>query len=150
MGAGLKGLKKISRFVLVGEGGFGKTYISHQYSLNKLKSGELSLIIHLAFYSSQVGIIKLIAETIKDYGYLVNENDINFILEEEKITLIFDGLNEVKKEDRPICIQEIRRIDSLYSINQVIVTCRPEFYKDELKDFSRLEILPIFILSNEI
>lgn len=138
----LNGLTQISRFVLVGEGGFGKTFLSRQYSLSKLKSGELALIIYLAFYSSQKGITALISETIQEHGLLATEDDVNLILEEENIYLIIDGINEVKKEDRAACIQEIKRINSLYSINQVIVTCRPEYYKNEFKDFSTLRLLP--------
>lgn len=135
-------LNKMQRSVIIGEGGYGKTFLSQQFALHKLQSGELALIIHLAFYSAQKGIISLIAETIQEHGLVTSEDDVNYIFDDGKITIIFDGLNEVRKEDRAACIQEIKRINSIYSINQIIINCRPSFYRNDFKDFSILEILP--------
>lgn len=138
-------IKKINHCVIVGEIGSGKTVLSHRFSAEQSNcaDGLLCLCIPLTFYKSETGIIGLISETLKNLGYSILPEDVELLLEgDEKLSIIFDGFNELNQRERERCLWEIEKLMALYPGFQIIVTCKSEYYNNEFKNIDVIKLLP--------
>jgi hypothetical protein len=134
------------RVIIIGEIGFGKTTLCYRYAADKetLAKYSMSLVIPLRFYKSGMGVLSLICQAVEYLGVDINIIDLNYLLKGKKtrLSLVFDGFNEIPPNDRSAFTWDIERLCALYPRHQVVVTTRPEFYNHQLKDFKEIMMLP--------
>jgi hypothetical protein len=138
-------LHSIERAIIIGEIGIGKTTLCYKYATEEetLKKFRLPLVVPLKLYKSAFSVTRLIFEAINCLGVEIEERDLTFLLNDiERLSFVFDGLNEISQENRDSFVQGMTQFCNLYPKHQVVVTCRSEYYNNQFQNFTEIRLLP--------
>ena len=112
-----------NRFVILSSGGLGKS-TELQYVANKLAQSELYYPIYYPLKNYIVA--NSLSTSLPEYW----DYDLG-----EKVLIFFDGLDEIPLSMRSIAVKDIQQIANNHPEITIVVTCRNNFYNDDLDYF---------------
>lgn len=128
-----KSLIEISKVVLLGDPGSGKTSTILQVVLELAKEAQLDasqripVIVPLNLFDGTTSFEDFIREQMPGIGY-----QLEVYLRNDRVLLIFDALNETSEHLKVQIVNYLERLD------RFIVTCRIRDYREELSRISNL------------
>ena len=142
-------LENESKYIVIqGTGGIGKSMLlTHLFlsSAEKYKlSGRLPILISLKDYKEDTaGIIELAWNAVKEYDPSMPQKHIIRMLEEKRIILLLDGLDEIQSSLRDAFNKDLDAFIKAYSGNTVFITSRPVYAFISYAKFSIFDIEPL-------
>ena len=112
-----------NRFVILSSGGLGKS-TELQYVANKLAQSELYYPIYYPLKNYIIA--NSLSTSLPEYW----DYDLG-----EKVLIFFDGLDEIPLSMRSIAVKDIQQIANNHPEITIVVTCRNNFYNDDLDYF---------------
>lgn len=152
---GIEAVKHYSKLVVLGKPGAGKTtflkHIAVQCNDGKLQASLVPIIISLKDFAAveqRPSLLEYITEQFSIDG-ITDPRVAKQLLNQGKILLLMDGLDEVKETDSQRVLQAVNDFFTQFYANHFIVTCRlasreytfEEFKEVEIADFDDLEIV---------
>lgn len=135
--------------MVLGNPGAGKTTFLRRIGLEALKGDTgrfkhdcIPVLIELKeFENSTFSLIKAITEEFKHFGFPPSEEFAIKALEEGKLLILLDGLDEVPINFANSAMKAIDNLVTRFEKNRFIVSCRVAAYRSNLKhDFQVLEL----------
>lgn len=125
------------KIVLLGVGGFGKSVeLEHlAYQISKDQS-SYPFLLKLGNYAS---------ESIDDL--LREECDVWDQIPEERISIIFDGLDEIHKDEIDLFIRKLNRFSKLHPEKRIVASCRNNQYVLDDSGFGPLDGFAVYTLA---
>lgn len=132
-----------NRMVILGEPGMGKSttlqYLAYrdakQIIQNSDTTTKIPVFIELKLISKDDNIFNVICKKLK-----LTKNDTRSLLENEKLSIFLDGLNEVIKDIRKQIRVDILNFMTSFSKLSILITSRPLAYSNEFDG------MPVFVL----
>lgn len=147
--ASIEKLEKESKYIIIqGTGGIGKSMLlTHLFlsSAEKYKlSGRLPILISLKDYKEDTSsIIELAWNTVKEYDHAMPLKHIIKMLEEKRIILLLDGIDEIQSSLRDAFHNDLESFIKTYTGNSVFLTSRPIHAFISYARFSLFDIEPL-------
>lgn len=120
--------------LILGEPGSGKTITLLKIVQSLIEGVEqdvrrqIPVVLPLSSWATKQKAMKeWIIEELYQYG--VSKPLGKNWIEEQQLILFLDGLDEVKAEYRNNCVRELNEFTKLYSITEIVVSCRVQDYK---------------------
>lgn len=134
--------------IVLGGPGVGKSTFLRKVGLEALKGKNgnfeqewIPVFFEMKnFTSDQIDIESLIIEELKNCRFPYPEEMAKTALKSGNLLILFDGLDEVPKENVGKVIHKIRNFVNLYSQNRFIASSRTAAYKDGFRNFTKVEI----------
>ena len=134
--------------MLLGGPGVGKSTFLRKVGLEALKGKDgdykhecIPVFLELKnFREDQIDIMALIIKEFETCGYPYPEHLTKAMLESGKLLVLFDGLDEVPKENVDNVVRKIGDFVDRYSQNRFIASCRIAAYKGGFKRFTEVEM----------
>ena len=141
-------LKTFSNFLIItGTGGLGKSMMMKHLLLEAIKSNDDDLIpvfIQLKDYNSRYNnLINFIYSKIKDINAGITKKVFINYLEEGKMLLLLDGLDEISSNETNNFINQLEKMTDSYSSNMYILSSRPYSNFICLNNFITLSLMPL-------
>ena len=145
-----KAVKDYNRLVIVGAPGSGKTTLLKHLALsscheNLKEQGRTCVPIPVTlreFADSEKGLRAYIDDVFEKYQFPRAKEFVEKDLREGRCRLLLDGFDELAtKEKQDAVVGEIHKFIGAYPKVQVVVTSRLAGYHDELKGFTKLELM---------
>ena len=123
------------RLLIVGAPGAGKTTLLLQLAQSLLESepDALPVVLNLATWQSSFVNLKTWLEQILSAELSTNTSAAKLIMQQSRLILLLDGLDEVKQEDRVTCLAAIGEY-GMDAEQRFVITSRIAEYKEVLKD----------------
>jgi len=145
---GLKIANQKQFLMVLGQPGAGKSTFLRKIGLEALKGKRggyqqncIPVFIELkSFTSSQIDIEKLIVEEFSICGFPSSEQFIAKALEQGKLLILLDGLDEVPTVNTNEVISQIQNFVDRYDKNRFIVSCRTAAYRNNFKRFTDVKL----------
>lgn len=151
---GLDTVNKLSKFVVLGKPGAGKTTFLKRcvlYALDDhLKDKRIPIMIVLRRFIENIPFKNNWAPGEKLLEFILHEFDIKDIetkelfvtqvLKKGKALILLDGLDEVNKENSATVIREIQSFSDKFDENQFIISCRIAAYNTLFEAFTDVEM----------
>lgn len=131
-----------NRIVITGLGGIGKsTLLKHLFLSSIANSEKIPIMIELRGLNSINELVfeKIIYNTLKMFGFELEEEYFVYSLKLGAYTFLFDGFDEVNKEKADTISREIKRLSSQYNQNNYIISSRPSERFIDWNDFTQME-----------
>ncbi|MBX2865214.1 MAG: NACHT domain-containing protein [Leptolyngbyaceae cyanobacterium MAG.088] len=143
--SGVDLVENYSRLILLGRPGAGKTtflkYIAVFVNRSEVLPGFISVYISLKDFQNHSNRITLREHIENDFLRCnVNQESLDRLLRESKIIFLFDGLDEVRKEEFNWVSHQIKEMSQLYSKNRFIITCRLAASEYKFENFLEAEV----------
>jgi hypothetical protein len=134
--------------MVLGQPGAGKSTFLRKIGLEALKGKKggfkhdrIPVFIELkSFTSSQIDIEKLIVEEFSICGFPSSEQFIAKALEQGKLLILLDGLDEVPTVNTNEVISKIQNFVDRYDKNSFIVSCRTAAYRNNFQRFTDVKL----------
>ncbi|MEC4811763.1 MAG: NACHT domain-containing NTPase [Scytonema sp. PMC 1069.18] len=136
------------KLMVLGKPGSGKTmflqYIAMQCNQGKFLSDRIAIFIRLKNFAADAraagnfSLFNYIIQELSDCGASSQQTQI--LLNEGKILLLLDGLDEIPEEWNTKIFKEICIFSHKYSKNQLIITCRICEHQYHIEEFNTVEI----------
>ncbi len=142
-------LESESRYIIIeGTGGIGKTmFLTHLFlsAADEFENtGELPIFVPLKDYrESTAGLVEFIWRAVKNYDANITQGQIIEMLEEKRILLLFDGLDEIQSALRDNFDADLEAFIKSYPGNTVIISSRPVYAFVSYTRFSLFDIEPL-------
>ena len=145
---GLKIANQKQYLMVLGQPGAGKSTFLRKIGLEALKGKKsefehncIPVFIELkSFISSQIDIEKLIVEEFSICGFPHSEQFIAKALEQGKLLILLDGLDEVPTVNTNEVIGKIQNFVDRYDKNRFIVSCRTAAYRNNFQRFTDVKL----------
>ena len=152
--SGLEMVNKLNKFVVLGKPGAGKTTFLKRCVLYALE-GELNekripVFISLRQFCDTLDpnekwhpsekLLHYIFEQFSMTQLSEEDSFITYLLENGKMLVLLDGLDEVSESKKNIAIQEILSLSQKYGGNQYIMSCRIAAYNALFNHFTDVEM----------
>lgn len=145
---GLKIANEKQYLMVLGQPGAGKSTFLRKIGLEALKGKKggfkhdrIPVFIELkSFTSSQIDIEKIIVEEFSICGFPSSEQFIAKALEQGKLLILLDGLDEVPTVNTNEVISQIQDFVDRYDKNRFIVSCRTAAYRHNFKRFTDVKL----------
>jgi predicted NACHT family NTPase len=145
---GLKIANQKQYLMVLGQPGAGKSTFLRKIGLEALKGKKggfkhdcIPVFIELkSFTSSQIDIEKLIVEEFSICGFPSSEQFIAKALEQGKLLILLDGLDEVPTVNTNEVISKIQNFVDRYDKNRFIVSCRTAAYRNNFQRFTDVKL----------
>ena len=145
---GLKIANQKQYLMVLGQPGAGKSTFLRKIGLEALKGkkggfkpARIPVFIELkSFTSSPIDIEKLIVEEFSICGFPSSEQFIAKALEQGKLLILLDGLDEVPTVNTNEVISKIQNFVDRYDKNSFIVSCRTAAYRNNFQRFTDVKI----------
>ena len=145
---GLKIANQKQYLMVLGQPGAGKSTFLRKIGLEALKGNKggfkhncIPVFIELkSFTSSQIDIEKLIVEEFSICGFPSSEQFIAKALEQGKLLILLDGLDEVPTVNTNEVIGKIQNFVDRYDKNRFIVSCRTAAYRNNFQRFTDVKL----------
>ncbi|WP_138500673.1 NACHT domain-containing protein [Nostoc sp. PA-18-2419] len=142
--AGIKVANDKQYLMVLGGPGAGKSTFIRKMGLEALKGKKerfkhacIPVFIELKrFASSNIDIEKFIAEEFRTCGFPSPEKFAAKALEEGKLLILLDGLDEVPTKNLTEAISQIQNFVDKYDKNRFIASCRTAAYRSGFRRFS--------------
>lgn len=147
--ATVEALENESKYIIIqGTGGIGKSmFLTHLFlsSAEKYEHSErLPILVSLKDYKENTaGIVDLAWEAVKEYDSSVPQKYIIEMLEEKRIILLLDGLDEIQSALRDSFNKDLEAFIKSYPGNTVFITSRPVYAFVSYTKFSLFDIEPL-------
>ena len=148
--SGIDAVKTHSKLRLLGKPGCGKTtFLQHlavECDRKNFAADLVPIFLSLRDFADdsqstgRFSLLDYIRSELSIDG--VEESVITNLLDQGRVLLLLDGLDEVSDEDSNAVLKDIRRFSEKYSQNLFIVTCRIAAKAFKLKGFTDVEIAP--------
>ncbi|WP_445245905.1 NACHT domain-containing protein [Microcoleus sp. OTE_8_concoct_300] len=146
--SGLKIANQKQYLMVLGQPGAGKSTFLRKMGLEALKGKKggyqqncIPVFLELkSFTSSQIDIEKLIVEEFSICGFPSSEQFIAKALEQGKLLILLDGLDEVPTVNTNEVISKIQNFVDRYDKNSFIVSCRTAAYRNNFQRFTDVKI----------
>jgi hypothetical protein len=141
---GLKVANEKQYLMVLGGPGAGKSTFLQRMGLESLKGKQgkfqhacIPVFIELKKFSSgEINIEKEIAEEFRICGFPSHEEFTDKALEQGKLLILLDGLDEVPTEQMNEAIQQIQNFVDLHDQNRFITSCRVAAYRHNFRRFT--------------
>jgi predicted NACHT family NTPase len=148
---GMQVVEKCRQLRILGKPGSGKStflkYLAFQCNRENLAIGQVPIFITLRDFAEtcrdrhQVDLLEYIHQEFIISG-LADIEVIKKLLQEGRILLLIDGMDEVSNEEEHIVLNEIRRFVDKHHKNQFVASCRTASQRLSLKGFTDVEVAP--------
>jgi len=145
---GIAVAKECQRLMVLGGPGSGKSTYLKRLGLEALKGKEGTFqdartpvfleLKHLK--SDEVNLKTAIAEELSSVGFPPSEEFASKLLEQGKLLVLFDGLDEVPKAKVDAVIDAIEAFVVQYDQNRFVASCRIAAYQSSFQSFTDLEL----------
>jgi HEAT repeat protein len=127
--------------VLLGVAGIGKTTLIKHLAIRYAETGErIPVFVDMAWYSH---VDDTDFSWLKTLRQCIDETSLVKLLEEGRLAVFFDGLNEVNIEQRSNAARTIANFVHSYPQNQMFITCRTAEYPNLPADVRYFEVLRV-------
>ncbi len=145
---GLKIANQKQYLMVLGQPGAGKSTFLRKIGLEALKGKQggfehnrIPVFLELkSFTSSEIEIEKVIVEEFKICGFPSSEQFIAKALEQGKLLILLDGLDEVPTVNTNEVISKIQNFVDRYDKNRFIVSCRIAAYRNNFQRFADVKL----------
>jgi predicted NACHT family NTPase len=145
---GLKIANQKQYLMVLGQPGAGKSTFLRKIGLEALKGKKggyqqncIPVFIELkSFTSTPIDIEKVIVEEFKICGFPYSEEFIAKALEQGKLLILLDGLDEVPTVNTNEVISQIQDFVDRHDKNRFIVSCRTAAYRNNFKRFTDVKL----------
>ncbi|WP_293336190.1 NACHT domain-containing NTPase [Microcoleus sp. CAWBG58] len=145
---GLKIANQKQYLMVLGQPGAGKSTFLRKTGLEALKGKKggfkhncIPVFIELkSFISSQIDIEKLIVEEFRICGFPSSEQFIAKALEQGKLLILLDGLDEVPTVNTNEVISKIQNFVDRYDKSRFMVSCRTAAYRNNFQRFTDVKL----------
>lgn len=132
------GTKKILISGIVGQ---GKSILMRNLAIQESFKGErLPIFVELKDLEDNESLEKFMRKSISSILQSENEKITNYLLEEGKVILFFDGFDEVKTENMGKIVKDFEKIERKFKKLNFVVSSRPEDTIDKSTVFSKFLI----------
>lgn len=142
-------LESESKYIIIqGTGGIGKSmFLTHLFlscADEYEETGRLPVLISLKDYKENtMGIVELAWNAVKEYDPSIPQRTLVGLLEEKKVVLLLDGLDEIQSALRDSFNKDLEAFTKSYSGNTVFMTSRPVYAFVSYSKFSLFDIEPL-------
>lgn len=147
--ATIETLETESKYIIIeGIGGIGKSmFLTHLFLSSARKSqdtGIIPLFLSLKDYKDTTsGIVDFIWKSVKEYDPTITQKVVIDALQEKRLVLLLDGLDEIQSSIRDSFDQDLEAFIKSYHGNMTIITSRPVYSFVAYSKFSVFDILPL-------
>jgi len=143
--SGIDALNSISKYIVLGKPGAGKTTFLKHICLETLsgKIGSPALPIFISLKSHSDSDLSLIQSIMKQFSICEMEDFEEFVkhlMKKGKLLFLLDGLDEVNAHRSKKVIKEINDLSKTYRKNRFIISCRIAAYNYCFELFEEVEI----------
>lgn len=146
--AGLQAAKEKQYLMVLGSPGSGKSTFLRRIGLEALKGskgnyqhGCLPVFVELKrFNNSDISLENFIIEEFKPCGFPNQEELAQKLLQQGKLLILLDGLDEIPSENLNVAISQIQDFVDKYHKNRFIISCRTAAYRSGFRRFSDVTI----------
>ncbi|MDB9525548.1 NACHT domain-containing protein [Oscillatoria sp. CS-180] len=143
--SGLDYIQQEDKLLLLGRPGAGKTtflkHIATQCNARKLFPNHLPIFIVLKHFAEADSQPSLLEYIIQEHApWRINDYEIEGLLQERRLLLLLDGLDEVKVEDMHRVNQHIQSFTENFHGNRFLLTCRIAAQEYVFEQFTEVEI----------
>lgn len=130
-GVTVEKLEQEAKYIIIqGLGGIGKSMLMTHLFLSSAKqvetTGSIPLLLSLKDYKdSDSSIVDFILKSVNEYDLSISKEDIIDSLEQKRLILLLDGLDEIQSSIRDTFNQHLESLLKAYSGNTIIITSRP-------------------------
>ncbi|WP_373480197.1 NACHT domain-containing NTPase [Geminocystis sp.] len=149
--SGMKAVQTYSKLRLLGKSGVGKTtFLKHLAILcdrGEFSAHQVPIFIPLKDFAEEsrdnakFSLLNYIHQEFLISG-ISNPSVPETLVQEGRVLLLLDGMDEVMKQNMTEVIREIRRFSKKYHKNQFVATSRTAAQKLQLQGFTDVEIAP--------
>jgi predicted NACHT family NTPase len=144
---GLQAVEQFSRLVVLGKPGAGKTTflkrITTQCITGQIFPQQVPVFVTLKQFTEtrqQPDLFDYIVQQWSENGVDEADSILEKLLNQGRVLLLLDGLDEVNQADSARAIDDIRRFSERFHRNQFIVTCRIAAKEFTLELFTEVEV----------
>ncbi|HAG79893.1 MAG TPA: histidine kinase [Cyanobacteria bacterium UBA12227] len=145
---GLRAVERYGKLMVLGKPGAGKTtflqHIAIQCNQGHFQSHLIPIFVQLKHFAEDAldeanfSLIEYINQEF--YRCNVSGKEVETILNQGRVLLLLDGLDEVPKVASDRVIQQIRKLSENYYKNYLIITCRIAASEYRFRGFTEVEI----------
>lgn len=141
----LEAVKTYPKLMVWGNAGAGKTtflkYLAIQCIENKILKNLVPIYIEIEQFAESSGVRKLqnfLTHLLLQCG--VDDTTTSNLLKEGRLFILLDGLDEVKEEDSPRILKQIKYFFKTFNKNQFVMTCRIAGQNYSPENFIEVEV----------
>ncbi|MBN3882824.1 MAG: NACHT domain-containing NTPase [Nostoc sp. JL34] len=148
---GIQAVETYTKLRVLGKPGVGKTtflkYLAIQSNQNAFAANQVPIFITLRNFAeeskvtNEFSLLNYIRQEFFTSG-ISDPSVIETLLNEGRVLLLLDGMDEVLKQQSNAVLSEIRRFSEKYHKNQLVATCRTAAQKLRIRGFTDVEIAP--------
>lgn len=148
---GMQAVETYSKLRLLGKSGVGKTtFLKHLAILcvrGEFASHQVPIFISLKDFAEEsrdnakFSLLNYIHQEFLISG-ISNPSIPETLVQEGRVLLLLDGMDEVLKQDMTVVMREIRKFSEKYHKNQFVATSRTAAQNQQLQGFTDVEIAP--------
>ena len=143
--SGIELLQNCSKLMILGRPGAGKTtflkYIATFTNRSEILPGHVPIFVSLKDFQDQDNATNLKNHIENDLShYNINKGIFDRLLKEARVIFLFDGLDEVRRENFNRVIRQIKEISQIFSNNRFIITCRLAASEYKFENFLEVEV----------
>lgn len=147
--ATIKNLEAESKYIVIeGIGGIGKSMLLTHLFLSSAqesrKTGIIPLFLSLKDYKDTTSsIVDFIWKSVKEFDPAITQKVVINALQEKRLVLLLDGLDEVQSSIRDSFDQDLEAFIKSYHGNMIVITSRPVYSFVAYSKFSIFDIEPL-------
>lgn len=148
---GMQVVETYSKLRVLGRPGVGKTtflqFLAIQCNRGEFAANQLPIFILLREFakesrlSGEFSLFNYICSYLLTSG-IPTPSVLETLLQEGRVLLLMDGMDEVMNQDIPVVLREIRKFSDKYHKNRFVASCRTSAQKLRLRGFTDVEIAP--------
>ncbi|MBW4632405.1 MAG: NACHT domain-containing NTPase [Iphinoe sp. HA4291-MV1] len=142
----LEAVERYDKLMIWGKPGSGKTtflkWVATQCNLSQFLCNAVPIFIALKNFAQtrgQPSLLDYITAQFEECG-VVEPQVVQTLLNQGRVILLLDGLDEVRQADLNRVLQEIRTVSTGFCANSIVVTCRIAALEYTFEEFTEVEV----------